>query len=101
MSEESQIFNDGERAKRLKENEDWKWAKHRLEELINTAFSLATLPNYKTATALQREVETRQKAAGLILTWFEEVEGTGVQRDFHKEKPLTDNGMITRFEEPI
>lgn len=99
MDESEKILNDGERAKRLKDNEDWKWAKQKLELTIIDYLSFDSVPEYKTATALQNEFNTRKKAAGIVRAWFEEVEGTGIQQQFNKEKKTINNELITRFGE--
>jgi len=87
-----------DRGKRLKENEDWKWAKQKLEDCINAVTSIGTLPKGVTATTLQKEIDSRHKAIGLIRTWIEEVEGAGIQQEFNKINKEK-NELITRFGE--
>lgn len=98
-SETQDTLVEGERAKRLLENEDWLWAKRKLEEITDAILSLDTLPNYKTAGALQNEIITRKKASGLVRAWIEEVEGSGTQQKYNQLINNNEPSYIKRFEE--
>jgi hypothetical protein len=73
MNEEVNI----ERAKRLKDNEDWIWAKDQLETLINIYESIGTLDYKLSDTSLAKELRRRRGVTSLIRSWLEEIEGTG------------------------
>lgn len=84
--------------RRLKESEDWKWAKEKLKSLMDTMNSLVGLP--KDRDERDREIDSRIKAIGLVSAWIEEVEGTGIQQQFNaKETKIINNELLTRFGE--
>lgn len=98
--DDNQILLDGERMRRLKESDDWKFVKGKLDALMTEYLSLSSVPDYKTATSLMNEINTRKKAVGIVRTWFEEVEGTGVQQQYNLQakKINKESDLITHFE---
>ena len=97
--ESNKILLEGERARRLRDNDDWKWAKGQLTNMIAAVMSIETITEYKTATSLQQEIAARKKAAGLVKAWIEEVEGSGIQQQYNTQEKIINNELMTRFEE--
>ena len=86
--------------RRLKESEDWKFAKQKLEMMITAVNALETLPKGVTATSLQKEISVRQKAIAIIHSWIQEVEGDGEQKVINSQITKETSDLITRFGEP-
>lgn len=89
MTEEVNI----ERARRLKENEDWIWAKNQLETIIQIYESIGTLDYKLSDTALAKELRRRRGVSGLLRSWLDEIEGTGTIPLPPAQEPL-----LTRFD---
>lgn len=85
-----------ERATRLSESEDWKWAKEKLHLMLQALLSIETLSEYKTATSLQTEISARKKAKGIVLSWLEEVDGLKNQNKYNKPINETNTDYIIR-----
>ena len=69
MEEEQDIII----AKRLHESDDWKWAKSKLETMVEI-YRNANLAG--TDTAVGREYKRRKDVASLVMSLFDYVEGT-------------------------
>lgn len=87
---------EGQKAERLSASEDWKWAKEKLFDIVGLVLSLETLTEFKTATALQLEISARKKAAGMIKTWVEMVEGLGEQSKYNQVKKEDDSYIVRK-----
>jgi hypothetical protein len=83
-----------ERARRLKDNEDWKWAKTKLETIIQIYESIGTLDYRLSDTSLAKELRRRRGVSSLLTSWLEEIEGTGTL-DIPK---IDEDKTIIRFE---
>jgi hypothetical protein len=100
QEEQAQIMLDGERSRRLKVSDDWKYAKEKLDKMIIAINAIETLPKNVTPTTLAKEIGIRQKAIAIIQTWIQEVEGDGEQKVINSQinKEVTEP-MVQRFEE--
>lgn len=84
---------DIERAKRLLSNEDFIWAKSKLDAILAVYESIGTLDYKLSDTALAKELRRRRGVTGLINSWFDEIEGTGTM-----DIPQTpDTDLVHRF----
>jgi len=100
MDQETRLLQlEMDRARRLTDSEEWKWAKGKLENMISAVLSIETLADYKTAGALQLEIQARKRAKGLIKSWFEEVEGLATQQNYNKQLKDSPENYIVREEE--
>lgn len=98
--ETRETLMEAQKAKRLTSSEEWKWAKRKLELLIEAINSLDTLTNFKTATAIKTEIDIRKRSVALVRTWVEEVENAALQQDFNQliEDNLSEQLIVRRKE---
>lgn len=85
-SEQQDIYS----AKRFENNDDWKWAKTKLEEMTDV-YLHADLTG--TDTALGREYKRRKDVVAVITAWMQYIEGTS-QVPF---EVTDDNKLIQHF----
>jgi len=84
--------SDLQAAKRFENNDDWKWAKSKLSDMME-AYKHAALTG--TDTAVGREYKRRKDVIAVITSWIDYIEGTA---DIPFEV-TDDNKLIQRFED--
>ena len=83
---------EAEVAKRLTENDDWKWAKTKLDSMIE-AYLHSALTG--TDTAVGREYKRRKDVAATIISWIEYIEGTAPIPKFLEETKFIKRFQVT------
>lgn len=73
-----QQIAEGEKATRLLENEDWRWAREKLEGFITALDSISTLQD-GTNEVVGEEAKVRKKAQIMVLSWIQEIESLSQQ----------------------